>query len=113
MGPPELKAMSESVTDDGQYALTMRFFAPNTPYRVWKDRAPRYSRFFGPNVRATLKLYDVQRRLVELTLITTSPGDADEPLELLADGTYVPIVTAAEEEAAKEAAKAAAKAASA
>ena len=44
-----------------EYALAMRFFAPNTPYRVWKDRAPRYSRFFGPNVRATLKKFDVQK----------------------------------------------------
>merc|ERR1719201_807039 len=58
MGPPELVKMRESVTPDGQYCLTMRFFAPNTPYRVWKDRGPRFSRFFGPGVRATLKKYD-------------------------------------------------------
>lgn len=55
MGPPELTNLAESVTASGEYCLTMRFFAPNTPYRVWKDRAPRYARFFGPNVRATLK----------------------------------------------------------
>ena len=52
MGPPELVNMAEAVTAEGQYALTMRFFAPNTPYRVWKDRAPRFAKFFGPNVRA-------------------------------------------------------------
>jgi len=104
MGPPELVRMAEAVTPEGQYALTMRFFAPNTPYRVWKDRAPRFSRFFGPNVRATLKKYDAGKRLVEMTLITTAEGESDEPLELLADGTYVPILTAAAEEEAKAAA---------
>jgi len=105
MGPPELKNLAESVTPEGEYVLTMRFFAPNTPYRVWKDRAPRYSRFFGPNVRATLKKYDTARRLVELSLITCPEGVSDEPLELLEDGSFTPILTAAEEEAAKEAAK--------
>ena len=40
--------------------------------RVWKDRAPRYARFFGPNVRATLKKYDSAKRLVELSLITVA-----------------------------------------
>merc|ERR1719201_496175 len=51
MGPPTLVNLAESVTETGQYGLTMRFFAPNTPYRVWKDRAPRYARFFGPTPR--------------------------------------------------------------
>jgi len=105
MGPPELKNLAESVVD-GEYCLTMRFFAPNTPYRVWKDRAPRYSRFFGPNVRATLKKYDASKRLVELSLISTSEGGSEEPLELLPDGSYVPILTVAEEEAAAAAAAA-------
>jgi hypothetical protein len=71
MGPPELVNLAEFVTPEGEYALTMRFFAPNTPYRVWKDRAPRLARFFGPGVRATLKKYDAATRLVEMSLITT------------------------------------------
>merc|ERR1719199_2318543 len=103
MGPPELVNLAEAVTPSGEYSLTMRFFAPNTPYRVWKDRAPRYARFFGPNVRAALKKYDASKRLVELTLITMAEGESGEPLELLEDGSYVPILTAAEEEAMKEA----------
>jgi len=107
MAVPELVNIGESVTETGEYAMTMRFFAPNTPYRVWQDRAPRYSRFFGPNVRATLKKYNSKKRLVELTLITTSEGDDDTPLEYQADGTLGPIATAAEEEAAKEASKSA------
>ncbi len=72
MGPPELVNLAEFVTPEGEYALTMRFFAPNTPYRVWKDRAPRLARFFGPGVRATLKKYDATKRLVEMALITTA-----------------------------------------
>jgi len=100
MAVPELKNIAESVSETGQYGLTMRFFAPNTPYRVWKDRAPRYSRFFGPNVRATLKKYDSKRRLVELSLITVEEGEDDTPLEVLKDGSTIPVATAAEEEAA-------------
>jgi len=99
MGPPELIRMSESVIE-GEYALTMRFYAPNTPYRVWKDRAPRFARFFGPNVRAYLKKYDAAKRQVEMTLVTCPEGQPDEPLELLVDGSFVPILTAAAEEAA-------------
>ena len=39
MGPPTLTAMREAVTADGNYEMGMTFFSPNTPYRVWKDRA--------------------------------------------------------------------------
>ncbi len=70
MGPPTLTAMREAVTADGNYEMGMTFFSPNTPYRVWKDRAPRFSRFFGPHVRAELRKVDSKKRLVELTLIT-------------------------------------------
>merc|ERR1719353_576586 len=100
MGPPTLTALAEEVSPTGGYALKMQFFAPNTPYRVWKDRAPRYSRFFGPGVRAELKLVNVQKKLVELSLITVGEGEDDEPLEVMADGTRVPVATAAAEEAA-------------
>ena len=104
MGPPTLLRFSEAVTDDGEYALTMRFFAPNTPYRVWKDRAPRFARFFGPNVRAVLRKYDSAKRQVELTLVTTPEEDAP-PLELLDDGSTVPVLTVQQEAAAAAAAK--------
>jgi len=113
MGPPELVNLAERVTEAGEYALTMRFFAPNTPYRVWKDRAPRYARFFGPNVRATLKKYDASKRLVELSLITLAEGESDEPLECIDDGSFAPVLSAAQEEAMAEEATAAAAAAEA
>lgn len=57
MGPPELKALAESKTPSGGYALSMTFYAPNTPYRVWKDRMVRRTRpcqlLFCP-IRSTL-----------------------------------------------------------
>ena len=104
MGPPELINLAEFVTPQGEYGLTMRFFAPNTPYRVWKDRAPRYATFFGPNVRATLKKYNSAKRLVELSLITVKEGDDLTPLEYNDAGELGTIATAAEEEAAATAA---------
>jgi len=100
MGPPTLVSLGEGVAETGGYALKMRFFAPNTPYRVWKDRAPRYSRFFGPGVRAELKLVSVEKKLVELSLITVAEGEDDTPLEVAADGSRAPVQTAAAEEAA-------------
>jgi len=102
MAPPELRSMSESVTPEGGYALSMLFFAPNTPYRVWQDRAPRLARFFGPGVRAELRKVSVEERLVEMTLITLEKGMSDEPLERLEDGSLAPVLTAAQEEQAKE-----------
>jgi hypothetical protein len=88
MGVPELVHITEAVTPQGQYSMTMRFYAPNTPYSVWKDRGNRYARFFAPDIRATLKKYDKSKRLVELSLITIAKGESDEPLELLEDGSY-------------------------
>ena len=146
MGPPNLVSLGEEVASTGGYALKMRFASPNTPYRVWKDRAPRYSRFFGPSVRAELKLVrrarliarsgvrclrgqrvrrlcrlasaawnaarrfrsrlqvNVEKKLVELSLITVEEGEDDTPLEIMKDGTRQPVQTAAADEAAKEAA---------
>jgi hypothetical protein len=86
-GPPELVHLAEAVTPEGQYSMTMRFHAPNTPYSVWKDRGSRYARFFAPDIRATLKKYDKSKRLVELSLITIAKGESDEPLEVLEDGS--------------------------
>jgi hypothetical protein len=88
-GVPTLVHLAEAVTPQGQYSMTMRFHAPNTPFSWWKDRGPRYARFFAPDVRATLKKFDKKKRLVELSLITIdrAAGESDEPLELMADGS--------------------------
>jgi hypothetical protein len=98
MGPPTLLRMKESLTESGQYSLTMRFSSPNTPWSVWQDRGPRYSRFFGPNIRAVLKKYDSQLRQVELSLITCPEGEDDKPLVEKEDGTLSPLLTRMEQE---------------
>ena len=98
MGPPVLLSLAEHVTPSGGYALSMRFNAQNTPYRVWKDRAPRYSTFFGPRVRALLRVLSSEDRTVELTLATIEDGEDDTPLEIV-NGQERQVRTAAEEEA--------------
>merc|ERR1719359_1239037 len=102
MGVPELVHLAEAVTPEGQYGMTMRFYAPNTPYSVWKDRSQWYARFFGPNVRATLKKYDASQRLVELSLISIESGESDEGMEVLEDGSTVPILTSSADAARRE-----------
>ena len=62
-------------------------------------------------MRATLRKYDAEKRLVELSLITCADGADDSPLEILEDGTATRVKTAAEVEAAEQAAEAAAAAA--
>jgi len=111
-GVPVLQSLSESRTPAGGYALSMVFYAPNTPYRVWKDRMAgsdggRIARFFGDgkkSLRAWVRLVSVEARTVELTIATLEEGEEDIALELLKDGSFAPILTAAAEEAAAEAA---------
>ena len=71
----------------------------------------RIARFFGDgkkNLRAWLRLVSVEERTVELTIATLEEGEEDTALELLKDGSFAPILSAAaEEEAAEAAAKAA------
>ena len=90
-GPPELRQFTESVSPTGGYAMGMTFFSPKTPFPVWKQKAKKYATFFGPNIRAELRKVDVEKRLVELTLITIEEGESTECLERLADGTLVPV----------------------
>ena len=90
-GPPELRQFTESVSPEGGYAMGMTFFAPYTPYTVWKTRGKKYATFFGPNIRAELRKVNSEKRLVELTLITTKDGESTEPLERLADGSLIPL----------------------
>lgn len=90
-GPPELRQFTESVSPEGGYAMGMTFFAPYTPYTVWKARGKKYATFFGPNIRAELRKVSSEKRLVELTLITTKDGESTEPQERLADGSLIPL----------------------
>lgn len=96
-GPPELISFKETVSPLGGYALGMTFFAPYTPYPVWKQRGLKYGRFFGPGVRAELRKVSSQKRLVELTLITLAEGEDDGPMERLEDGSLIPLVNEVQE----------------
>ena len=51
LDPKSECSICQAVTADGNYEMGMPFFSPNTPYRVWKDRAPRYSRFKAVSTR--------------------------------------------------------------
>ena len=102
-GPPELRQFTESVSPEGGYAMGMTFFAPYTPYTVWKARGKKYAGFFGPNIRAELRKVSSEKRLVELTLITTKDGESTEPQERLADGTLIPLTIEVPDVKAEEA----------
>mmetsp|Transcript_15707 Transcript_15707/g.28050 ORF Transcript_15707/g.28050 Transcript_15707/m.28050 type:complete len:325 (-) Transcript_15707:30-1004(-) len=104
-GVPNICNLKETVTKDGRYSLAMRFNSPDTPYRMWKDRSPRYAKFFGPGVRAQLKIYSKKDQQVELTLISCDEDEDMTALEELPDGTLARIVTSAEKYAAEEEAK--------
>ena len=93
-GPPELVQFTESVSPTGGYAMGMTFFSPRTPFPVWKQKAKKFAPFFsegGCAVRAELRKVDVEKRLVELTLITIDEGESNEPMERLEDGTLVSV----------------------
>merc|ERR1719247_2654334 len=100
-GPPELVKFTETVSPTGGYSMGMTFYAPYTPFPVFKQRAKRYATFFGPNVRAELRKVDAQKRLVELALITVEEGESTESLERLEDGSLIPV--SLESDAAAEA----------
>jgi len=90
-GPPELIQFTESVSPTGGYAMGMTFFAPYTPYPVWKQRGKKFGPFFGPNIRAELRKVSASKRQVELTLVTVEPGESTDPLERLEDGSLIPL----------------------
>ena len=98
-GVPVLQSLSESRTPAGGYALSMVFYAPNTPYHVWKDRmagSDGIARFFGDgkkSLRAWVRLGSVKDRTVELTIATLEEGEEDTALELLNDGSFAPILS--------------------
>jgi hypothetical protein len=94
LGTPSMKLLTESVTESGAYKLSMTFESINIPFKSWKERGARFGRFFGPNCRSELRVADPANRLVELSLITVAEGEDSTPLEILDDGSSVPILSA-------------------
>lgn len=91
LGTPTMKLLTESVTESGEYKLTMVFESINIPFKSWKERGARLGRFFGPNCRSELRVADNAKRLVEMSLITVAEGEDSRPREILDDGSSVPI----------------------
>ena len=55
----------------------MVFESLETPYKVWNDpdRVRRYDTFFGPGVKCFVTKEDAEKRIVSLTMVTTSKGE--------------------------------------
>ncbi|KAJ8905274.1 hypothetical protein NDN08_001781 [Rhodosorus marinus] len=72
---PELLELREAIID-GNYALTMKFFSKATPYETWEEQVDKCTRFFGPNIIASLEKTNAKKREVELTLTVDPSGGA-------------------------------------
>merc|ERR1712006_55195 len=71
---PKMQTIELSETPDGELVYSMTFQSAETPYKVWADpeRIKRYNKFFGPGVDATVQKVDADKRIVALTLTTTT-----------------------------------------
>merc|ERR1719456_682690 len=74
---PRFQTIRQSRTPEGELSFSMVFESLETPYQVWNDpdRVRRYDTFFGPGVKCFVKKEDAEKRLVSLTMITTSKGE--------------------------------------
>lgn len=66
---PVLTGLYEEVSADNTYSLVLRFSSPLISFATWQDKQDRLSRFFGPEVRAEVRL--VGENLLDLHLIRT------------------------------------------
>jgi hypothetical protein len=63
---PVLMGLRE-VTTDSAYTLVLEFDSPDVPLAKWQDQHEKITRYFGPDIRATLS--QPQDKRVELALI--------------------------------------------
>uniref|UniRef100_A0A7S1TC68 Thylakoid membrane protein slr0575 n=1 Tax=Compsopogon caeruleus TaxID=31354 RepID=A0A7S1TC68_9RHOD len=68
---PVLLKLVESVRDGQKYALSMEFFSKETPYSLWEEKLSKFDRFFGPDVTCSIAKIDEEKRLVQLTIVST------------------------------------------
>jgi len=96
---PRLQSITQEEAENGMLAFTLTFQSAETPYKVWSnpERVRRYSKFFGPNVRAEVFKVDADKRIVALKLTTVS----EEEYEALLNSPIVAI-TSTEEEVIEE-----------
>lgn len=88
---PRMQSIIQEQAENGQLSFTMTFQSAETPYKVWAnpERVRRYSKFFGPNVRAEVYKVDAKQRIVALKL-TTIPAEEYEQLLQSPIDTSVP-----------------------
>lgn len=53
---------------DGEYEIELIFYSVATPYRTWEERIERCERFFGPDVKVSVRKVDAEKRLVGLAI---------------------------------------------
>jgi hypothetical protein len=72
--PKLLSLTQEEVPESGQLAFTLTFQSAETPFKVWNEpeRVRKYSKFFGPNVKASVEKVDSDKRIVAIKLVTTT-----------------------------------------
>eukprot|EP00599_Poterioochromonas_sp_BG-1_P005127 CAMPEP_0173154094 /NCGR_PEP_ID=MMETSP1105-20130129/13274_1 /TAXON_ID=2985 /ORGANISM="Ochromonas sp., Strain BG-1" /LENGTH=243 /DNA_ID=CAMNT_0014070201 /DNA_START=265 /DNA_END=996 /DNA_ORIENTATION=- len=84
---PKLLSLTQEEAPNGQLVFTMTFQSIETPYKTWAepDRIKRYSKFFGPNVKAEVVKVNSEERLVAIKLTTCTAEEfqqfLDQPLE--------------------------------
>lgn len=78
---PKMQTIELSETPDGELVYSMTFQSAETPFKVWNDpdRVQRYNKFFGPGIDASVQKIDADKRIVALTLTTTSDSPAATP----------------------------------
>lgn len=79
---PKMQTIELSETPEGELVYTMTFQSAETPFKVWNDaeRVQRYNKFFGPGIDATVQKIDADKRIVALTLTTTTgAAEAEAP----------------------------------
>ena len=83
---PKLISMTQE-DENGELAFTLSFQSLETPYKVWSEpeRVQRYSKFFGPDVIASVYKLDAEKRIVALKLVTTSKGMPEQAAVPAAD----------------------------
>lgn len=71
---PKMQTIELSETSEGELVYSMTFQSAETPFKVWNepDRIKRYDTFFGPGVSASVQKLDADKRIVALTLTTTT-----------------------------------------
>lgn len=68
---PVLQFGSERAVE-GEYELDLVFYSVATPYSSWEERIDRFESFFGPNVKVRVRKVDADKRLVGLTIRSSS-----------------------------------------